>query len=205
MRRRYNESVMSFNFWPSFTDICLIMTMIFILLIFCQIISNTETFKLQRIKEKQQKIETLIKAAVKKESLEDIKFSNKFEIQRIQFSDQVLFLKNSAELQESGTELLMSIGNVLQENGVLYKEIRVEGHTDKDPIRGGKYPSNWELSSARATAVVKYFDEEVGITPDSGRLSSVGFSKYVPIDSGDTEEAKAMNRRIELAIYFDAD
>lgn len=206
MRQKSSEPIMSINFWPSYTDVCFIMILILILLVFVQIISNTEVFKLQKMRDKQIKIEKLIRQSIGSDALEDIKFSARFEIQRIQFSNRVLFSKNSADLQEHGMTLLDLVGGVLREHDNLYREIRIEGHTDKDPIVsvGGKYPSNWELSSARATAVVKYFDERVGIKPDNGRLSAVGFSKFVPIDLGDTDEAKAKNRRIEMAIYYDA-
>lgn len=202
--RRSSKPILSFNFWPSFTDVCLITVLVLILIIFIQIITNAEAFKLKRIQDKQIKIRNLIVKAIGTEARDAITFRSNFAIQRIKFSDWILFAKSSAELQKHGMELLYKVGKVLKDNETLYHAIRVEGHTDKDPIRSGKYPSNWELSSARATAVVRYFDEVVGIRPDNGRLAAVGFSKYVPIDPGDSEEAKAKNRRIELAIYYDA-
>ena len=205
MKRTNSDSIMSFSFWPSLTDVCLIMLLVLILLIFVQIIANTETFKLQKIREKQELIERYIKESVSEEELNDISFSAQFEIQRIKFSDQVLFNKGSARLEADGKQLLNKVGKVLKDYGVLYREIRIEGHTDKDPINSKLYPSNWELSSARATAVVKFFDVDVGIDPENGRLSSVGFSKYLPIDPGNSKKAKARNRRIEMAIYYDAD
>lgn len=205
MKHRNLNPAMSFSFWPSLTDVCLIMLLVLILLIFVQIIANTETFKLQKIREKQEQIERYIKESVGKEALNDISFSAQFEIQRIKFSDRVLFNKGSAKLENKGKLLLTQVGQVLKEYGKLYREIRIEGHTDKDPIHSKLYPSNWELSSARATAVVKFFDVDVGIDPENGRLSSVGFSRYLPIDPGDTEKAKSKNRRIEMAIYYDAD
>ena len=79
--------------------------------------------------------------------------------------------------------------------------ITVIGHTDNKPIHPDyqfKFPSNWELSSARASAVVRYFQETIGLDPES--LEAVGRAFYDPIAPNDTEEGRAQNRRVEIII-----
>ena len=121
---------------------------------------------------------------------------------RFVFSSEVLFPKGSAELTEEGKRELDKIANALLEiaqqippdiNWIL----RVDGHTDSDPISTPQFPSNWELSTARALSVVKYLISK-GVPPE--RLAATGFGQYHPIDPRDTEEAKARNRRIELKL-----
>ena len=75
--------------------------------------------------------------------------------------------------------------------------IRVDGHTDNVPLSGlGAFADNWELSQARALSVVKYMVNFLGIPPD--RLSANGFGQYQPVNTANTDEARAQNRRIEL-------
>jgi chemotaxis protein MotB len=75
--------------------------------------------------------------------------------------------------------------------------LRVDGHTDRVPISTAQFPSNWELSTARATSVVKQLIAD-GIPPD--RLAAAGFGEYQPLDPANTPEAFARNRRIELKL-----
>lgn len=75
--------------------------------------------------------------------------------------------------------------------------IRVEGHTDNVPIQSSHFPSNWELSVARATSVVRFF-EAYGIDPK--RLSASGYGEFRPVASNDTEEGRAKNRRIDVLL-----
>ena len=121
---------------------------------------------------------------------------------RFVFSSEILFPKGSAELTEEGKRELDKIAEALLE---ISKDIppdinwilRVDGHTDSDPISTPQYPSNWELSTARALSVVRYLISK-GVPPE--RLAATGFGQYHPIDPRDTEEAKARNRRIELKL-----
>ena len=75
--------------------------------------------------------------------------------------------------------------------------LRVDGHTDVRPIASPEFPSNWELSSARAISVVRQLIQQ-GVPPN--RLVAAGFGEFQPIDTGDTEEAFRRNRRIELKL-----
>ena len=77
--------------------------------------------------------------------------------------------------------------------------IRVDGHTDDTPLSGtGQFKDNWELSQARALAVVRYMQDQLGFPPD--RMAATGFGQYRPVAVGDTPDARAQNRRIELKL-----
>jgi chemotaxis protein MotB len=113
--------------------------------------------------------------------------------------DKVLFDSGSAEVKKEGRKVLDRVGAILKK--VSDKHIRVEGHTDDVPIGARlkeRFPTNWELSTARATNVVRYLQEQVGIDP--GRLVASGYSEYRPVASNDTPEGKSRNRRIEIVL-----
>ena len=122
---------------------------------------------------------------------------------RFVFESSVLFDSGKADVSAAGHQSLDDLAAAVID---LEREIppeipwilRIDGHTDKHPISGnGQFKSNWELSSARAIAVVQYLMSK-GIPPD--RLAAAGFAEYQPIDPGDDEEALARNRRIELKL-----
>jgi chemotaxis protein MotB len=113
--------------------------------------------------------------------------------------DEILFPSGSAEVKEEGKDVLMRLGEALI--GVEDKMIVIEGHTDDVPIIGGlanRFPTNWELSTARAVSVVRYLSATAGLDPT--RLSAVGFGQYHPVSENDTEEGRAKNRRIEIKL-----
>jgi chemotaxis protein MotB len=121
---------------------------------------------------------------------------------RFVFQSEVLYAPGSAELGPEARQELDLLGDALRQiAGKIPPEIawvlRVDGHTDKRPISTAQFPSNWELSTARATAVVKYLIEQ-GISPD--RLAAAGFGEYQPIETGTTDDAYRKNRRIEFKL-----
>ncbi len=105
------------------------------------------------------------------------------------------FAVGSAELSDEARRLLVEIGGPLAE---LSNQIRVEGHTDDTPIRTERYRSNWELSTARATTVIAFMAEQVGI--DAQRLSAAGYGEFRPRAPNATATARAQNRRVDLVI-----
>jgi chemotaxis protein MotB len=121
---------------------------------------------------------------------------------RFVFQSEVLFPSGSDELNPQGQTTLQSLADTLKEiEPKIPKEIHwileVDGFTDKRPISTPRFPSNWELSTARATAVVKFLILN-GIPPE--HLSATGFGEYQPIDPADTDAAYAKNRRIEFKL-----
>ncbi|HUF45647.1 MAG TPA: peptidoglycan -binding protein [Aestuariivirgaceae bacterium] len=121
---------------------------------------------------------------------------------RFVFQSEVLFPKGSAEINPAGVQELAKLATAITELETQIPEdiawvLRVDGHTDIDPIRSSAFQSNWELSSARAIAVVRLLIEQ-GVAPN--RLVAAGFGEFQPINPGETEEAKSSNRRIELKL-----
>ncbi len=110
--------------------------------------------------------------------------------------ESILFDSGKAEVKKGGLDVLNKVIDVLKD--VKDKAIRIEGHTDNVKIGGilaKKYPTNWELSAARAINVTKYLQQQ-GVDP--ALLSACGFGEYKPIASNDTAEGRAKNRRIEI-------
>ena len=121
---------------------------------------------------------------------------------RFIFESELLFDSASADLQLSGKEKLSEIGLTLKETTNEIPTdidwiIMVEGHTDKRPIQTIRYPSNWELSSARANTVLKLL-LDLGFPPN--RLASAGYGEFYPISDGENESDLQQNRRIELKL-----
>ncbi|GAB4361551.1 MAG: flagellar motor protein MotB [Deltaproteobacteria bacterium] len=113
----------------------------------------------------------------------------------IRISDRELFPPGKAEIHPSARKLLDDIALSLVE---LPNFVRVEGHTDNRPVRSALYPSNWELSAARASGVVRWFVEKRGFPPN--RICAAGYGSHRPIVSNDTEEGRAANRRVEIIV-----
>jgi chemotaxis protein MotB len=122
---------------------------------------------------------------------------------RFVFQSEVLFGIGSDQISEAGLSELNALANAVLE---LEQEIpedipwvlRVDGHTDKQPLAGtGRFRTNWELSAGRAISVVRFLIDE-GIP--ANRLAAAGFGEFQPIDAGETDQAYARNRRIELKL-----
>ncbi|ADL13139.1 flagellar motor protein MotB [Acetohalobium arabaticum] len=113
----------------------------------------------------------------------------------IRFTGKVLFDIGRATIKEDAYSILDKISGIISE---VPNQIMVEGHTDNLPISNSRFPSNWELSTARATEVVKYFIEENSITP--AKLSAAGYSKYKPVKPNDSPENRALNRRVDVIL-----
>lgn len=121
---------------------------------------------------------------------------------RFVFQSEVLFGAGEAAISDEGkTELAQLAGAIVQLEGEIPPEInwvlRIDGHTDKRPINTPEFPSNWELSAARAISVAKYLITQ-GVS--AAHLVPAGFGEFSPIDTADTEEAYRKNRRIEFKL-----
>lgn len=116
----------------------------------------------------------------------------------VEIKDAILFEFGSAQLKESGIKILDELEGLLKD---FDNKIVVEGHTDNVPTNNYIYPTNWELSTARAVSVLRYLVEEKGIDPT--RLSARGYGEYSPIAPNDTPENRAKNRRVNLLIVFE--
>lgn len=113
----------------------------------------------------------------------------------LRFNDKMLFNTGSAIIKP---EMLPVLDNVAKELKKLDKRVIIEGHTDSTPINTAQYPTNWELSTARATNIIKYLITEKDLNPQ--KMSAVGYGEYKPIAPNTTYEGKTLNRRVDIII-----
>ncbi len=111
-------------------------------------------------------------------------------------TDKMLFAPGQADLRPEELTLLNTVGDVIRK-AVPQNPVRVEGHTDSLPIHTLRFPSNWELSTTRATTVLRYFESR-GVGPD--RLEAGGYADQRPVKANDTDLHRAQNRRVEIVI-----
>ena len=113
----------------------------------------------------------------------------------VHIMESALFKPGSADLETRARVILNIVASHLQG---ISNHIRIEGHTDNVPINTARYPSNWELSSARATEVVRYFIDNYTISP--GSISALGYGEYRPMKPNNTIENRAQNRRVDIVV-----
>lgn len=110
-------------------------------------------------------------------------------------ADPLLFRSGESRLQPRGRAVLRRLAGVAGRHGLA---LRVEGHTDDVPVRGGRLRSNWQLSAVRATAVVEHLAAVEGVPPE--RLSAAAFGEHRPRASNATDEGRRRNRRVEIVL-----
>lgn len=115
----------------------------------------------------------------------------------IRITDTALFDSGSAEIKTQAVGAIDGLAGVLAD---LKENIQIEGHTDNIPINSPLYPSNWELSSSRATSIVRRF-VNYGIEPS--RLTAIGYGEYRTIAGNDTGEGRSKNRRVDIVVLND--
>jgi len=149
--------------------------------------------------------EARAQAAELERQLSDLSEREKLNLEKIdqltvvRLPEQVLFKSGSANITSSGKTVLDELADVLEDFPEY--DVRVEGHTDAKSIKPefqDKFYSNWELSTLRATTVLRHLIANHDLTPE--RLSAVGYGEYHPVSSNETPEGRAMNRRVEFHI-----
>lgn len=118
--------------------------------------------------------------------------------------DKILFPSGEAEITSEGVAILTRIGEIIK--NTQGKIIRVEGHTDNvqiSPRLKQKFPTNWELSTTRATNVARFLQDKIGI--EGASLRAVGMSEYHPVASNETRDGRGQNRRIEIILMPEPD
>ena len=147
----------------------------------------------ENLREAQEKIEQYIK----ENNLQDqVSTELSEEGLMIRLKEKALFASGSAALQGQANQIVPVIAALLSS---LPERVTISGHTDNVPISTAQFPSNWELSSARAVSLMRGL---MGVQPslNPARFSALGYSEYRPIASNDTEEGRAQNRRVEVFI-----
>lgn len=194
------------EFWPAYTDILMVLSLILVLLVVTFVITQPDN----RVKDEQErrknsfveKFDKVMKEERDKK-LMDLR-SPPGETQTITFSDQMLFDKGDAELRlPAGRASLAKLAGLMREfltPTPIFETVKVNGHTDEDAIKTVQFPSNWHLSSARATSVV-YFLVQNRIDPRV--LSATGFAQYHDWrPNGERISSKAQKRRIEIELHY---
>lgn len=113
----------------------------------------------------------------------------------VSLASSAFFDPGAAALRGDAVDLLRTVAGTLKASG---RPIMIEGHTDDTPIRTAQYPSNWELSTNRATAVVRYLVETYKLPPE--RLSAAGYGEYKPLVANTSPQNRAKNRRVDIVI-----
>ena len=141
-------------------------------------------------------IETSLKEQIAQKNIKIEEFEGKL---KVTFVDKILFDSGSVKIKPKGREVLLTLADSFKDNKE--QSIVVEGHTDDVQIGlalQDRFPTNWELSTARATSVVRFLQEKGTIEPE--RLTASGFSFYKPVDTNETDEGRKQNRRIEIIL-----
>jgi len=207
------------HIWPSFTDVIISMLLIFIFFIFAQFLVNSQVVDVIKMRERQKEMEAAFFNSEDEELSQamqekKITIETKGNFQRFRFSDQILFETRMADLKEPGKEALDKVGRIFLDTKYRYysddkgnklpryKGIHIEGHADIRPISTPEYPSNWELSTARAIAVLKFFLERFDeFRKEPELLSAAGYGEHHPVPEHPEEEFD-IHRRIELVLEY---
>jgi len=145
---------------------------------------------------KLENVKKQIEKAIKELEIEDyVTIVEEKDIVVLRFDSIVLFDLGKADINYSGKEVLLKLGTMLRE---LDNDITIQGHTDNLPINTREFPTNWELSTKRATNVVRFLIDKCGLDPS--KLTAEGNGEYKPIRPNDTEENRQKNRRIDIVI-----
>lgn len=156
-----------------------------------------EILEEQKLQENEQKAE-LIQEALKEEKIaDDVEVSFNAQMVKLSMKGALLFDTGSAMLKEEAEQILDKVAAILERYGT--GTVEIEGHTDNVPINTAQYPSNEELSSARALSVFYYLTEHSLLDPVN--LKHAGMGERIPIADNSTPEGRSRNRRVEIKIY----
>lgn len=195
------------TYWTVLADV---MTSMFFLVILYVLIQHLRTFSESAINEQLAKDQREVYSALKSEI--DPRFRDRIVIdslapdrQKLTFSSDVLFSPCKSNLTAEGRSLLVAVGRILKNRQPYLEAIQVEGHTDRRPTGsyGCNYLTNWELSSERATTVVRLMADSSQIV--GPKLSAIGRGQFHPVSdaTGDDSASYARNRRIEITLQYD--
>lgn len=151
----------------------------------------------QHLQENEERVEQIEETLRENEIADEIEISFTAQYVKLTMNGGLLFDSGSAELKEEAQELIDKVGLILERYGD--GSIEIEGHTDNVPINSAQYPSNEELSSARALSVFYYLLDHTALSPVG--MKHAGMGERVPIADNSTPEGRSRNRRVEILIY----
>jgi flagellar motor protein MotB len=227
-----DDDLLTFNFWPSFADMMLALVLVLCLVLF--LVSATLAIGTVNLREVEVNQSDLINAIasdykVKPRKLSettygiwfhdqpdpDIEIHNDLNLQRITFSDKVLFEPDHIEIKPEGQQVLSVVGSQLRHQLELIREIQIQGHADTVPSQ--RYASNVELAANRAIAVFEFLQGKVGIQPAEHLMSVSSFGEYYSLQrsannqdytmkkllaDNANDDLRRRNRRIELVLIY---
>ena len=158
-------------------------------------LEQQKTQLLTASKQTQSQYDSLVKNLTEEVKKGELQVRQYKDMLTVDVAEQLFFDSGRANLKDTGKEVLKKVGEALK--GYEDKVIRVVGHTDNVPIKTKLFPSNWELSVARATTVVRFLQEN-GIPPE--RMVASGRAEFQPVADNDTPEGRKKNRRIEITL-----
>jgi len=158
-----------------------------------EIVEAVQALRAQKLENVKKQVE---EAIIKLDLGEHVRIIEEKHAVTLRLDSIILFDLGSAVIKDSGIEILEKLGNMLKE---LDNDITIQGHTDNLPINTRDYPTNWELSTRRATNVVRFLIERCHLDPS--RLTAAGNGEYRPVMPNDSEENRQKNRRIDIIIY----
>jgi flagellar motor protein MotB len=189
------------NYWPAMIDMLTSLLMFFLLIYFVEHNFSSASAELSIARQKQAQFTHALQREFSGEiAAGQVAYSADLKLLQIRFGEGVLFKPGEHELLPQGRRLLGRLAGVfhgLDERG-LYEQIQIEGHTDDVPARRSQYPhDNWELSTARATSVLRYLTRGARQPLEEGGMSVNGYADNRPVST-----QRSLNRRIEIRIYF---
>jgi flagellar motor protein MotB len=203
------QEAFEFNFWPSFADLMLALVLVLVLLLFMfAAVITIGTVNLEKVQTNQLSvIESIGKAydtrpsqlskdiyeiSIDRSGSEDIEIRNEPALQKITFSDKILFVPNDYRINEKGQAVLRTVGDVLKQQLPNIREIQIQGHADTDQT--ARFPSNTHLAALRAIEVLKFFQNQGGIDPAEHLMSATSFGEFDPVQRGRDEVGYDRNK-----------
>jgi flagellar motor protein MotB len=226
------DETFELNFWPSFADLMLALVLVLVLLLFLFAgVLSIGTVNLEKVHERQvalvesiahaydvkasQPSTNLYVISIEKNGSNDIDIRNEPTLQKITFSDNILFDPNEYQINDRGQTVLRTVGDVLKSQLSDIREIQIQGHADTDQT--SRFPSNTHLAALRAIEVLNHLKDVSGIDPAEHLMSATSFGEFDPVQRGrdevkysrerllrdnSTVQLKAQNRRIELLLFY---
>lgn len=192
------------NFWPGIIDMLTSLLMFFMLIYFVQHNVNPASLAGEIARQKQHRFNEVFEAEFANEIRSGaIGLKPDVNLLQITFGEGILFEPGEYRLQRRGQTMLRRLAGVIHKldassQSRLYDQIQIEGHTDDTPMQHSDYPrDNWELSSARALAVLRFLSERSRPRLDERTMSANGYAHTRPV-----HQQRSRNRRIEIRIYF---
>lgn len=201
------ENILDFNFWPSFSDLMLSLTLILVLVLFLvSAILNVGTIDLSHVENNQKQViesiayafgvaakeakdsENMFIISTNSRDRGNIYIKNEPTVQKITFSSNILFPPDMIELNQKGRDALRKVGRILTRNleRGLIREIQIQGHADPTPSR--LYGTNMQLAAMRAISVFNFLKDELNIDPAENLMSTTSFGEYKPVQRSEDEK-----------------